>query len=346
MTPLPRAWTDAPPLHGTLRTVPEDFVVEEIASVEPEGEGEHLWLQIRKRGQNTAFVARELARLAGIHPREVGYAGLKDRHAVTTQWFSLPDPRRQIDWRPGPLLDGVELLQVRRHTRKLRRGTLAGNRFRIRLRAWQGDVDAAQALCARIVAAGVPNYFGEQRFGRAGGNLERAADLFRRSYRPQGRNERGLLLSAARSLLFNEVLAERVRRGDWNRILPGEAVLLDGSGSFFLVEGTDEVAEAEARRARGDCHPSGPLWGRGRLPSRGEAGELEQRIAANHPLFCEGLEHAGLKQERRSLRLLPQALALDLEGGDPVLSFELPPGSYATVLLRELVDYRDATRPR
>ncbi|RMG58837.1 MAG: tRNA pseudouridine(13) synthase TruD [Gammaproteobacteria bacterium] len=339
---LPRAWRQTPPLSGLLRQQPEDFVVEEIPAILPEGEGEHLWLRIRKCGQNTAHVARVLARLAGVPPRDVGYAGLKDRHAVTTQWFSLPDPKRRLDLAQGLIEEGIEVLEVARHGRKLRRGVLAGNRFRIRLRAWQGDPDAARQLCDEIATAGVPNYFGEQRFGREGGNVARAEAMFRRELRPRGRSERGILLSSARSMLFNEVLAERVRRGDWNRILPGEAVVLDGSGSFFTVETDEEIAAAEARGRRGDCHPSGPLWGRGRLPSRGEAAELERTVAARHPVLCDGLEHAGLRQERRSLRLLPQDLSLDTLDGVIEFSFMLPPGTYATVLLRELADYRNA----
>jgi tRNA pseudouridine13 synthase len=314
-----------------------------VLGFDADGDGEHLLLQVRKRNQNTADVARSLARHAGVKARDVGYCGLKDRNAVTTQWFSVwlpgkPDP----DW---SALEGDQLHIVasQRHRRKLQRGALRGNRFVIVLRDiafnGQADRDSMERRLADIQEQGVPNYFGEQRFGRAGGNLADATAMFNGA-RVKGNHLRGLYLSAARSFLFNEVLAARVTAANWNQMLPGEALMLAGSRSFFVADELSE--EIKARLACGDVLPSGPLWGRGELPSQGVARELEQGVLAEHELYRQGLERAGLKQERRALPLaiadlhwqwLPQGQSLQLD-------FRLPAGCYATSVLRELVAAR------
>ncbi len=326
-----------PPARARLRVAAEDFRVDELGVVTPSGEGEHLLLRLRKRERNTAEVARLLAQVAGVAPGAVSYAGLKDRIAVTSQWFSVHLPGR-ADPELQPLLDaGLEVLEAGRHSRKLRRGALRGNRFLIRLREVQGEREAVEARLARIRADGVPNYFGEQRFGRGGGNLERAEAMFARRFRPKDRNLRGLYLSAARSLLFNLVLAERVRAGHWDRLLQGEAAMLEGSDKHFLAESVD--ATLEQRLAAHDIHPSGPLWGRGRPICSGEALAFEEAVLEPYALWRDGLEHAGLSQERRSTRLLARELSWRWETPTLLeLGFVLPPGCYATTLLRELAD--------
>lgn len=334
-----------PPLErARLRERPEDFLVEEILPFAPAGEGEHLWLRIRKRGRNTAWVADWLARRVGVPRQAVGYAGLKDRHAVAIQWFSvhLPPGCAPAAWEAvdDP---GIEVLEVRRHTRKLRIGALAGNRFTLTLRGCAGDRARFAERLAAVARAGVPNYFGEQRFGHGGENVERARAMFAGALDVRDRHRRGLYLSAARSLLFNEVLARRVTEGSWQRLLDGEVVSLDGSRSFFPAPEVD--ATLNERLARGDVHPSGPLWGAGELPSRRTARALEEAVAAAQAELARGLERSGLRQERRPLRLIPQALTAEwLDATTLRLSFCLPPGSYATTVLRELADYQDVAR--
>ncbi|MDD3763115.1 MAG: tRNA pseudouridine(13) synthase TruD [Nevskiales bacterium] len=332
MTPLPHAH-GGPPLQAVLRSAPEDFVVDELQDLKPDGDGDHAWLLVRKRGANTDWVARELARYAGAKPVDVGYAGLKDRDAVTTQVFTVHLPGRvDPDWSAFPH-DNVRILEQHRHRRKLKRGALQGNRFALTLRQIQGDRDAAERVLQAIASEGVPNYFGEQRFGLGGANIARAEAMF--AGRRVDRHTRSLLLSAARSQLFNAVLAERVRLSNWNRALDGEIWSLAGSRSWFGPEPyTDALAQ---RLAAFDIHPSGPLWGRGELPTTGEARTLELGVLEAYATLREGLERAGLEQDRRPLRLRPRNLTWDWPAGDVLtLRFELPPGTYATVIAREL----------
>ncbi|MFA5684087.1 MAG: tRNA pseudouridine(13) synthase TruD [Lysobacteraceae bacterium] len=334
---LPRAFAPAP-LHARFRARPEDFEVDETLGFDPDGHGEHLFLRVRKRGANTAWVAAQLARWAGIDERGVGYAGLKDRHAVTTQTFSLHLPGREAPaaW---PQSDELDILEASRHGRKLPRGALRGNRFRIVLREVRGEREAIEAQLGRIREHGFPNYFGEQRFGHAGGNLDAARRLF--AGRRMDRNKRAIALSAARAELFNSVLAVRIGENCWNRGLDGEVWMLDGSRSVFGPQTLD--AELTERLQRGDIHPSGPLWGRGTLRSEAAAQALETRALAGFEDIQRGLESAGLNQERRALRVIPTDM--DWRWPQPEtleLDFFLPAGSYATALLRELGEVEEA----
>ena len=322
---------------GRLRAVPEDFQVREEIDFTLDGAGEHVWLWVRKRGANTDWVARRLAQRAGVAPSAVSYAGLKDRHAVTEQWFSVHLPgRAEPDWTADPDLDFTVLNAVR-HSRKLRRGAARGNAFRIVARELDGDPAALTERFQHLVEAGVPNYFGEQRFGREGGNRERAEALLSGRERARDRHQRGLYLSAARAGLFNAVLARRVEMGTWNVALPGEALMLAGSHSHFAVEDVDETLRQ--RVAAFDLHPTGPLWGAGELRSRGPVRELEEEVAATFPSFRDGLVAAGLTQERRALRLTVRDAILEFpEPGVAVVTFTLPAGAYATVVLREWIE--------
>jgi tRNA pseudouridine13 synthase len=329
---LPRAY-GAPSLAARLRSSPEDFRVEEVLGYDAEGQGEHALLWVEKRGANTDWVARELAKFAGVSPVAVGYAGLKDRHAVTRQTFSVqlagkPDP----DWSTFPHAD-VKVLAATRHSRKLKRGALRGNRFVLVLREVQGDRDAADQVLQQIAARGVPNYFGEQRFGREGGNVAQARAMF--AGRRVERDKRSFLLSAARSQIFNNVLAARVERSAWDTPLDGEIWSLAGSRSWFGPEPfSDVLAE---RLARADIHPSGPLWGQGEPPTAADAGALEREVAAASSDLAEGVAAARMDQERRPLRLLPRDLKWRwLDDNALELAFELPAGAYATVVVREL----------
>jgi tRNA pseudouridine13 synthase len=333
------AW-GGPPVSARLRASAEDFLVHEIPLVEPAGQGEHVWLLIRKRLENTEQVAGTLARLAGVPPRDVGFAGLKDRHAVTEQWFSVHTPGGKApDW-TALNGDSITLLRHARHNRKLRRGVLRGNAFRIRIRDITGDIPALGRRLASVAAGGVPNYFGEQRFGRGGSNLLTAGRLFSHTAGRLSRLQRGLALSAARSYLFNQVLARRVASRSWDRPLPGEVLQLDGSHSYFIASEVDETLRR--RVCEGDVHPTGPLYGRGGNPATGEALQLESDCLAPFDAWCEGLVEADLRQERRSLRLLVGEPAWTWPQPDCLeLSFSLPAGAYATSVLRELVRHKD-----
>ncbi|MFP4245890.1 MAG: tRNA pseudouridine(13) synthase TruD [Halochromatium sp.] len=331
---LPTAF-GGPVLSARLRARPEDFIVDEQLAFGPDGDGEHVLLRVRKTSANTEWVARRLAALAGVSVKAVGYAGLKDRHAVTTQWFSvhlgkLPEPR----WR---LLaeEGIEVLEQHRHRRKLKRGSLSGNRFQIRLREVAGDRDAAAARIATLTARGAPNYFGPQRFGRGEGNLFRAQALFAGAAPRASRQQQGLWLSAVRSQLFNEVLARRIERDDWATALVGDRLQLRGSQSHFLVETLDERLLERVRS--GDAMPTGPLFGEGEPLTEAAVRALEEQVAADSPDWVAGLAAAGLKQERRALRLDIEGLELEPVAETELdLRFQLPAGSYATTLIREL----------
>ena len=339
-TALPRAHGPAA-LSARIRARPDDFFVEELPGFEPSGSGEHLLLTVEKRGMNTAFAAKRIAQWARVPEMGVSYAGLKDRHAVTRQRFSVHLPKKIAP--DIAALDSGELRVIEHtwHSRKLPRGALAGNRFVLTLRDVQGDRQLVEQRLRMIALHGVPNYFGEQRFGRDGDNVAQARAMF--DGRRVRREQRTLLLSAARSELFNRVLAARVAAGNWNTALEGEVWALDGSRSVFGPEPfTDELA---ARLAAFDIHPSGPLWGRGELRTQAEAAELERRILSDDEALAlrDGLEAAGLSQERRALRLRPDQLQwrwLDAETLE--LTFALPPGAYATVVLAELGDVDSA----
>ena len=331
---LPRAHGPAV-LSARIRAVPADFVVEELDSFEASGSGEHLLLTIEKRGMNTAFAARRIAQWAGVAETAIGYAGLKDRHALARQRFSVHLPKKVAP--PVATLEDGELrvLDARWHARKLLRGALAGNRFALALREVQGDPAAIDARLRAIVTRGVPNYFGEQRFGHGGGNIDAVLAMF--AGRRMPRDKRSILLSAARSELFNRVLAARVAAGCWDAPLDGEAWILAGSRSVFGPEPFDAVLAA--RLAAFDIHPSAPLWGQGEPRSRGAALALESAALVDRRCLAlrQGLEAAGLRQERRATRLPVRALAWDVPAAGTLrLRFELPAGCYATAVLDEL----------
>lgn len=340
MTELARAH-GAPVLDARLRAAPEDFFVEELPGFEASDAGEHLLLTVEKRGMNTAFAARRIAAWAGVDESAIGYAGLKDRHAVTRQRFTVWLPKKIAPDLEALQSDDLRVLEHAWHARKLPRGALAGNRFVLVLRDVEGERAAIETRLQAIASQGVPNYFGEQRFGRGGGNVQQAVAMF--AGRRVKREERTMLLSAARSELFNRVLAARVEAGNWNAALDGEVWMLDGSRSVFGPEAfTDEL---QARLAAFDIHPTGPLWGEGELRSTDASRDLELAAMQGDTAtrLRNGLERAGLKQERRALRLRPDAIAWRwLDDGALELAFALPPGCYATTLLRELGDVADS----
>jgi len=321
--------------HSALfRHQPEDFFVEEILGFEPDEQGEHLWIYLEKTGLNTHDVARMISEKSGLKIRDIGYSGMKDKKAVTRQWFSIKSNKDfNFDG-----LQGVQLLDQRRNSRKLKRGMHRENCFRIRLREMLTDknMESVAKGAVTIKQQGVPNYFGLQRFGKEGANLEKSAALFDGKMRNCPRFQRSIYLSAARAYLFNSVLGKRVEAGNWNSFLEGDMMSLNGTSSVFKAEVGDEAIAG--RLSDGDIHPTGPLWGAGKLETEGQVRLLESDVADTHELLARGLEHEGLKQERRALRVQPMDFSYSPDGEDAlVLEFRLPRGSYATSVLRELV---------
>ncbi|MEM7763283.1 MAG: tRNA pseudouridine(13) synthase TruD [Pseudomonadota bacterium] len=325
-----------------IRRQPEDFRVEELPSWQPSGDGEHDVLWVEKREANTQWVADRLARFADVRRGAVSYAGLKDRFAVTRQWFSVHLPGRQVDW--SALQDAAfDVLQVARHHRKLRIGTLAGNRFRIRLFHAAITPQALDERIARLREHGCPNYFGPQRFGHDGANLRLAEALANGRRLP--RHKRGFALSAARAQIFNAVLEQRVLASTWARNIDGDVAMMEGSNAVFAT--ADESADTLVQRfADHDIHPTGPLWGDGKPMTAGTAAALEHEVADTLPVLTAALVNARMAQARRSLRV---TLA-DLER-EPVsdqisdLCFSLPPGSYATAVLNEVAELNGVGSP-
>ncbi|CAM3440124.1 tRNA pseudouridine(13) synthase TruD [Halomonas lysinitropha] len=336
------------PLAGDYRAVPEDFLVEEALDFVPEGEGEHLWLFIEKRDLTTAMVARELARLCEVSSRVVGYAGMKDRVAVTRQWFSVQLPGQEA---PEGLVTqlaerGIRVLDQARHPRKLKRGVHRANRFQLRITGAAVADPVLEARWQRLCNLGVANYVGPQRFGADGRNLQRARAVLARGWRKRDDRE-GMLLSAARSFLFNELLAARVHDHSWATPLPGEVVMLDGSASQFDVAPDDaaQLAELGERARRLDLHPAGILWGVGASRAVGEAGAHEAALAGRYPGLCEGLERAGVRLARRALRLRLGEPRLTRGDAELWLAFSLPQGAFATAVLRELISHPSLGAP-
>lgn len=370
-----------PPIQrATYKADATDFVVNEILPLEFTDEGEHLWLHIQKSGMNTAYLAKLLSEWADIPLRDVGYSGLKDRHAVTTQWFSLRIPKKQLPPTEFAPIDigeheSVVILAQHWHNKKLNRGTHRANQFIITLRDIEFTNDdentesTEQSLStqqtakqrveehlARIDETGVPNYFGPQRFGRQGNNVREALSLFARPARepkPQPkkskrkrapREQNTMELSAARSLIFNEIVAARVRNGSWDAGLAGEVFNLDGSGSIFTSEEIDDTLRA--RMSSGDIHPTAVLWGTGNDKVSGSAAALENEVVQHSPLLMQlatGLEQRDIKAQRRSLRLPIEQLSWEWSDEQIlVLSFTLTTGSFATSVLASLVQQMDS----
>ena len=334
----PFAWGSGPLAAGVLRTSAEDFKVDEILGFDASGEGPHALLRVRKRGANTEWVARELACVAGCKPFEVGFAGLKDRNAVTVQSFTVPRGRRAAEEFVGLEGEGYVVLSAVAHQRKLPRGALAGNRFEIVVRGVDCDPALLAARVAEIRAGGVPNYFGPQRFGRDLGNLEAvwgAAQRMAAGERPRRGRDDGFMLSAARSLIFNAILGERVAAGTWKRVSAGDVANLDGRGSVFAVESVDETLER--RCASLELHPTAPLVGEGTTLAAGETAALEEHVAARFGEALTVIRAERMNAERRALRIRVAELEHHYEHDTLSLGFRLAAGSFATTVLREII---------
>ncbi|OAU95032.1 tRNA pseudouridine(13) synthase TruD [Moraxella catarrhalis] len=350
-TTLPLPW-QPPALSADFKSMPEDFIVTEMLDIEHSGSGEHLWLHITKINLNTAYVAKLLADWAGVPARDVGYSGLKDRHAVTHQWFSIRLPSQTMpdisleNFIKAHLKDGESFIpnKLTWHNRKLNRGTHKYNHFAIRLRHLKGDIGAIDEMLKRIKSGGVPNYFGEQRFGIEGKNLDKAYSFFEKQlmsnkpYRPNKKlaEKDGLMISAARSALFNALLGKRVADGTWNQALLGDVFNLEGTGSIFQDALTEEV---KSRVKQCDIHPTAPLTGIGDRRDRDAARALYDTLLDDdrYQTLCQGLIKIGAKLAYRPLRLMVHDLTWERSGDDLCLEFRLPKGTFATVVIRMIV---------
>ncbi len=316
-----------PEASALFKASPEDFRVDEVLGFELTGEGEHVCLQVVKKGENTQFVAKQIAKIAKTAARNVSYAGLKDRNGVCSQWFSVPVPiKTDIDF-SALNSESIIVLQQKRHNRKLRTGCHKANKFIIRL----SQVSSMADILSRInaVRQGVPNYFGQQRFGRDGHNLELAEKLFS-GEEIRDKKLRGLVISAARSYIFNQLVSKRVALHGLAKLMSEEVFLLNGSNAFFKEAISLETIN---RLAEGDIFLSAPMVG------RGDDNLTDDEVSWLEPFqqWRDSLVELGLKTERRNLRLYPQNLKVESLGDDFItLSFTLPKGTFATAVLREL----------
>jgi len=334
--------TAAPPNLAEIKSQASDFKVSEKLGFDCAGEGEHIWLHVTKTEMHTTQVATEIARCAKVAVKHIGFSGMKDHRAVTSQWFSVWLPGiKDSDLPDWQTLNKSNLFINKsiRHSRKLKRGTHLENEFEIRLVNFVGDVEELSDRIEMLLTKGVPNYFGEQRFGYAGSNLNKAMDWFDKGYKIKQQNRRSLLLSSARAWLFNLVLSRRLVNQDWLTVYDNEPLNLSGSKSYFLSN--DRVAD-QKRLIAMDVNTTGPLWGRGidkTLPNS-SLRIMEEEVLTNHPLFLQGLEQAGLSYDRRSLRFVPKKLVWNVTGDCITLNFSLSRGQFATAFLRELVQAR------
>jgi tRNA pseudouridine13 synthase len=328
------AW-GPPPCTAVFKAEPEDFQVDEELGYLPSGSGEHFCVRIRKTAVTTRQVVERLSRSFGVREADIGYAGQKDRQGICTQWFSIRVPGGR-----APVLEtvqdpSIQILESGWNSRKIRLGTHRSNRFQIRLKSVQGGI---RERLEQLASAGVPNYFGEQRFGRDGDNAVAALQWFSGESPEPGRFKRGMLLSAARSTVFNEVLSRRIQAGNWNTCLDGDVMNLDGCESIFVPLQWDDVLIERLKNH--DIHPTGPLWGRGELLSSAATRAVEIGVKDDMAALCQGLEARGMQQSRRSLRLLPRDMQYEQKATDEwLISFSLPPGTYATAVLREICKY-------
>ena len=312
------------------------FKVNESLTFEPSGEGEHVFLYIQKTGLNTEDVVKRLAILAEVPRRSVSYAGMKDKHAVTKQWFSVQLPGKEgPDWH---LLEdeSLKIEQVTRHLKKLKRGTIKFNQFEIVVSQLNADKKQLLERAEQIRLFGVPNYFMDQRFGYLCQNIERVYSFFSKGEAIKNKKMKSLLLSSARSYLFNKVLAERADDKNWDLAVDGDAFMLNGTRQFFKEDSIS--SEINKRLSEHDIHPTGPLFGKGERTVADTVYALENDVFNENSIFCDGLLKERVEFSRRSLRVLPEDFTLVwLANNKLKLSFKLQSGSYATAVVRELL---------
>ncbi|CAH0263480.1 tRNA pseudouridine synthase D [bacteria symbiont BFo1 of Frankliniella occidentalis] len=331
-----------PTASGVLKANAEDFVVIEDLGYAPDGDGEQLLVRIRKTGCNTRFVAEALAKFAGIHPRDVSFAGMKDRHAVTEQWFCLRIPGKVTPDLSTFELSGVQVLESARHRRKLRTGALQGNAFTLILRQIS-DRAAVEQRLQRIAAGGVPNYFGSQRFGHEGNNLTMAQRWAADEIKVRERNKRSFILSAARSAMFNQVVSDRLaQQGSLGKVLAGDALQLTGRGSWFVAEAA-ELESLQQRVDNNELRVTAPLPGSGEWGTREDALAFEQNSLASEAALIALMDRERVDAARRAMLVIPRDLRWEWQDDATLeMNFWLPAGSFATSVVRELLQTQSA----
>ena len=322
-----------PKQTALLKAECADFVVKEQLGYDMSGDGEFVAVKVRKTDCNTLFVGEQLAKFAGISARNMSYAGLKDRKAVTEQWFSLQMPGQPTPDFSQFSLEGVEILDVTRHQRKIRIGSLQGNHFEILLR----NVEETNELKVRLdflAKNGFPNYFTEQRFGRDGNNLTQALRWANGEIKVKDRNKRSFYLSAARSEIFNLIVSKRLELNLAQQILVGDVLQLNGSHSWFVVDESEDLAQLQQRLAQQDVLLTAPLIGE----EEKSAVDFEHEIFAQHQALFALMRQERMKAARRPILMQPQHFQWQFEPNGLRLQFALPAGGYATALIRELVN--------
>jgi len=322
-----------PKQTALLKAECEDFVVKEQLGYDMSGGGEFVAVKVRKTDCNTLFVGEQLAKFAGISARNMSYAGLKDRKSVTEQWFSL-----QMPGQPTPdfnqfSLEGVEILDVTRHQRKIRIGSLQGNHFEILLRNTE-ETDELKVRLDFLAKNGFPNYFTEQRFGRDGNNLTQALRWANGEIKVKDRHKRSFYLSAARSEIFNLIVSKRMELNLAQQILVGDVLQLNGSHSWFVVDESEDLVQLQQRLAQQDVLLTAPLIGE----EEKSAVDFENEIFAQHQALFALMRQERMKAARRPILMQPQQFQWQFEPNGLRLQFDLPAGSYATALIRELVN--------
>ncbi|MGC9422710.1 tRNA pseudouridine(13) synthase TruD [Vibrio sp.] len=325
-----------PIAKAKIKAAPEHFKVVEDLGYEFSGQGEHVMVYIRKTGENTSFVANELAKACGVKSKDVGWAGLKDRHAVTEQWLSV--------YLPGGGLPNlatfeaqypsIEVLAMTRHHKKLRPGDLRGNHFELLLTDVTDLDDVLQRLPA-MAKRGVPNYFGSQRFGREGHNVTEARRWGRDNVRSRNQNQRSLYLSAARSWIFNHIVSQRINAGCFEHFIEGDIALK--AGQTILVD-SEQLAEFNHQLAQNHVQISAALAGDNALPTEKQARRIEQQVLDAEPELMALIRANRMRHERRAITLLPQHFRWEAENNTITLKFTLDAGSFATSVIRELVE--------
>jgi tRNA pseudouridine13 synthase len=332
-----------PTITGSIRQHYSDFEVTETLSFEPCGEGEHLFLYIEKHSCNSQWVADELQKHFKLRSQDIGYAGKKDKASISRQWFSchLPGKEKAINQSVIDDLsnDSYKILKSTRHNKKLRKGVIKNNQFKIKISDLSGEINSE--TLDKIQTIGFPNYFGYQRFGHSGNNLTQALKLFKNEIRVRSRNKKGLYLSAARSYLFNLMVAQRIIKDCWNKALLGDCLSLAGSHSYFICEKVD--SEINNRLNTADVQISGLLVGGQKSQAQALALEIENSVLADYEIWTDGLESARLTTSRRNIRVIPENFKFSLvDEQTSIIEFSLPAGSFATSLLRELFVVNDA----
>nr|WP_315541607.1 tRNA pseudouridine(13) synthase TruD [uncultured Aggregatibacter sp.] len=322
-----------PKQTALLKAECADFVVKEQLGYDMSGDGEFVVVKVRKTDCNTLFVGEQLAKFAGISARNMSYAGLKDRKAVTEQWFSLQMPGQPTPDFSQFSLEGVEILDVTRHQRKIRIGSLQGNHFEILLRNTE-ETDELKERLDFLAKNGFPNYFTEQRFGRDGNNLTQALRWANGEIKVKDRNKRSFYLSAARSEIFNLIVAKRIELGLAQQVLNGDILQLNGSHSWFVVDESEDLAQLQQRLAQQDVLLTAPLIGE----EEKSAVDFEHEIFAQHQALFALMRQERMKAARRPILMQPQQFQWQFEPNGLRLQFDLPVGSYATALIRELVN--------